>query len=163
SYERRVSDVLEVEREISLEVSTRLRQKLSGEQTVHVSNIGTGDWQAYQSYLKGRYAWEKRTPEALQQAFDCFNRAIARDPNFAPAYVGLADYWTVAPDFLPVSLVEALPREKEAALKALAIDSAYAPAHLALANVLFDSWEWASAEREYQRALELDSKFANAH
>jgi TolB-like protein/DNA-binding winged helix-turn-helix (wHTH) protein len=163
SYERRVSDVLEVEREISLEVSDRLRKQLTGGQTVRVSNIGTGDWQAYQSYLKGRYAWEKRTPEALHQAFDDFNEAIARDPNFAQAYVALADYWTVAPDFLSVPLSQALPREKDAALRALAIDSNYAPAHLALANVLFDSWEWGSAEREYQKALELDSKFASAH
>jgi DNA-binding winged helix-turn-helix (wHTH) protein/TolB-like protein/Tfp pilus assembly protein PilF len=163
NYNGKLFDVLAIQREIVLGISTRLREKLTREQEALVSKTATADPEAYQSYLKGRYYWEKRTADALQQARDHFNQAIARDPAFAEAYVGLADYWTIAPDFLAVPLSEALPNEKEAALKALAINSNYAPAHLALANAFFDSWEWANAEREFQRALELDPKFANAH
>ena len=162
-YEGRLSDVLGVQREIALGISSRLREKLTREQKAQVSKTATADPEAYQSYLKGRYYWEKRTPDALQQARDYFNQAIARDPAFALAYVGLADYWAIAPDFLSVSLNEALPNERAAAFKAIALDSNDAPAHLALANAFFDNWEWANAEREYQRALELDPKFSNAH
>jgi len=163
SYDRKLSDVLQVEHDISLEISARLRHKLTREQKVQVSKTATADPEAYQWYLKGRYYWEKRSPDALQQARDYFNQAIARDPAFAQAYVGLADYWAIAPDFLSVALSEALPKEKDAAIKALAIDHNYAPAHLSLANAFFDNWEWANADQEFQRALELDPKLANAH
>jgi DNA-binding winged helix-turn-helix (wHTH) protein/TolB-like protein len=162
-YDGKLSDALGVQHEIVLGISTRLREKLTREEKAQLNTIPTTNPEAYQAYLKGRYYWEKRTPDALQQARDHFNQAIARDPTFAQAYVGLADYWAVAPDFLSVALSEALPNEKAAALKAIALDGDDAPAHLALANAFFDNWEWENAEREYQRTLELDPKFSNAH
>src|SRR5262249_8512603 len=116
NYDGRLSDMLGLQREIALGISTRLRERLTQEQKAQVSKTATADPEAYQSYLKGRYYWEKRTPDALQQARDYFNQAIARDPGFAQAYVGLADYWAVAPDFSSIALNEALPNERAAAL-----------------------------------------------
>jgi tetratricopeptide (TPR) repeat protein len=163
SYEGKLSDVLRVQREITADISAHLREKLTREQMAHVTKSATADPEAYEWYLKGRYYWEQRTPEGLEKARDFFNQAIARDPKFAQAYVGLADYWAVAPDFLRVALSESLPNEKAAALKALALDNDSPGAHLALANAYWDNWEWANAEREFQRTLELDPKFANGH
>jgi len=163
NYEGDVSDVLRVQRKIASELSARLRENLTQEQKAQVSKTPTADPEAYQWYLTGRYLWEKRTPDGLEKARDLFNQAIARDPNFAQAYAGLADYWAVAPDFLRVPLSESLPNEKTAALKALALDNASPDAHLAMANAFCDNWEWLNAEGEFRRALELDPTFANAH
>ena len=162
-YDRNVSDLLAVQREIAGEISARLRERLTGEQKAQVAKTGTTDTGAYELYLKGRYYWERRTPEALERARDYFSQAIAKDPTYAQAYVGLADYWAVVPDYAPVSQTEALPRVKAAAQKALELDDKLPSAHLALAMADWDGWEWANAEREFQRALELDPKFANAH
>ena len=163
NYEGKLSDVLRVQQEIASEISARLGEKLTREQKAQVTKAATTDPEAYQRYLQGRYYWEKRTPDALEKARDFFNQAIARDPKFAEAYVGMADYWAVVPDYLHVALSESLPNEKAAALKALALDNNSPAAHFALGNAYCDNWEWTSAEREFQRALELDPKFANAH
>jgi TolB-like protein/DNA-binding winged helix-turn-helix (wHTH) protein len=99
TYYRKLSGVIEVERDISLEICDRLHQRLSRQQQAKVGTSATINPEAYESYLKGRFYWEKRTPDALQLARDYFNQAIAADPKFVQAYVGLADYWAVAPDF----------------------------------------------------------------
>ncbi len=162
-YDRKLSDLLGMQREIAGEISARLRERLSGEQKAKLDRGGTADPEAYQLYLKGRFYWEKRTPEALEKARDYFNQAIAKDPGYARAYVGLADYWTVVPDYAPVSVKEAQPRTQEAALKALALDDKLPEAHLALSSAYSDAWDWTGWERESQRALELDPNYANAH
>jgi TolB-like protein/DNA-binding winged helix-turn-helix (wHTH) protein len=162
-YGLKLSDVLEVEREISLGVSARLREKLTKEEKVRFTKSVTANPEAYQLYLKGLFFLELRTSDTLPRAHDYFSQALARDPAFAQAYVGMADYWGLAPDFLNIALSEALPEEEKTALKAVTLDSDSAPAHLALAEVYFDKWEWANAEREFQRTLELEPNLANAH
>src|SRR5208282_5838072 len=87
----------------------------------------------------------------------------AKDPNYALAYVGLADYWQVIPDYAPVSSKEALPNLKAAAEKALALDPQLPAAHLSLACYYWGVWEWDSAEREFKRTIELDPNYSNAH
>src|SRR5262249_31498463 len=104
TYNRKLSEALDTERDIALEICDRLHQQLSRAQQLQVQKSPTTNPEAYQSYLKGRFYWEERTPDALQQARDYFNQAIAGDPTFAQAYVGLADYWAVAPDYLSVSV-----------------------------------------------------------
>ena len=162
-YDRKVADLLSVQREIAAEISARLRERLSGEQKAKVDRGGTADPEAYQLYLKGRYYWEKRTPESLEKARDYFQQAIAKDHGYARAYVGLSDYWAVISDYAPVPATEAQPQNKEAALKALALDDKLPEAHAALAGAYSDAWDWAGWERESQRALELDPNFANGH
>src|SRR3989441_349221 len=162
-YDRKLSDVLAIQQEITRAISSKLRERLSGETKKQVANDGTSDPEAYQLYLKGRYYWEKRTPESLEKAKDYFNHAIEKDPNYALAYVGLADYYNVVPDYSPVPASDAAPRARAAAEKALAIDNSLAEAHAALAASYWSFFEFAAAEREFQRALELNPKYAHAH
>ncbi len=162
-YSRKVSDVLSVQREIAAEISAHLREHLTGEQKAKLSNGGTSDPEAYQLYLKGRFYWEKRTPEALAKSRDFFTQAIAEDPNYANAYVGLADYWGVVGDYVPMPLSEILPQVKAAASKALELDETLPAAHTALGQAHYLAWEWADWRKEFERAMELDPNFANAH
>lgn len=115
-------------------------------------------------YLKGRYHWAKRTPDDLHKAVDYFNQAIAKDPNYAPAYVGLADSYNLLREYTSMSDSEAYPRALTAARKAIELDPTSAAAHNSLAFGTF-YWEWdaAAAEREFRRAIELDPNVAVAH
>jgi tetratricopeptide (TPR) repeat protein len=165
-YDRKLSDVLTIQRDIAGEVSARLRERLAGPQPAGLKQAalgGTSDPEAYQFYLKGRYFWERRTRESLDKSRDFFNQAIAKDPGYALAYVGLADYWHVICYYAPVPGSEATPKLKTAAEKALALDPQLPEAHLALASFYWDDWDWAAAERDFQKTLELNPKLANAH
>jgi serine/threonine protein kinase/Tfp pilus assembly protein PilF len=162
-YDRKVSDLLAIQQDITGAISAKLRERLSGKREKQVAEGGTSDPEAYQLYLKGRYYWEKRTQDSLERAKDYFNQAIEKDPNYALAYVGLADYYSVVGDYSPIPQSETIPREKAAAQKALAIDDSLAEAHLALASSYWDAWDWAGAKREFKRTLELNPNLSNAH
>ena len=136
---------------------------LSGEAKTQVAKGGTSDPEAYQLYLKGLYYWEKRTPETLEKARDYFDQAIQRDPGYATAYVGLANYYVAVPDYAPIPESEAAPKAKAAAERALAIDPSSADAHAALAGSLWSLFDFSAADPEFQRALELNPNLANAH
>jgi serine/threonine protein kinase/Tfp pilus assembly protein PilF len=161
-YDRKLSDVLAVQQEITSAISAKLREHLSGETQKAVAKGGTKDPEAYQLYLKGTYYWEKRTPESLGRSKDYFNQAIEKDPSYALAYVGLANYYSVVPDYSPISNSEILPKERSAAQKAVAIDDSLAESHTSLASAYWDSWDWDAAEREFKRALELNPNYGNA-
>jgi eukaryotic-like serine/threonine-protein kinase len=162
-YDRKLSDALSVQREISGEISSRLREHLSGTQKTKLSNSGTSDPEAYQLYLKGRYNWDKRTPEALNKSRDFFQQAIDKDPNYALAFLGLAEYYAVAGDYTPIPYSETVPKARANAKKALTIDDTLAEAHAVLAGSYNADWDWVGAEREFQRALELDPNNARTH
>ena len=171
-YDRKLSDVLAIQDDITRAISSRLRERLSGEAkpgeaaggaAKPAAKGGTSDPEAYQLYLKGRYYWEKRTPETLDKSRDYFTQAIEKDPNYALAYLGLADYYDVIPDYAPVPSSEAAPKAREAAQKALAIDDSLAEAHAVLADSFATQWEWSAAEQEFKRALELNPNSANTH
>jgi Tfp pilus assembly protein PilF len=162
-YDRKLSDVLAVQEDITRAISSKLRERLSGETKKQVAKSGTTDPEAYQLYLKGRYYWGKRTQESLEKAKDYFNQAIEKDPNYALAYVGLADYYYVLSDYAPVSAVEVGSKARAVAQKALAIDDTLAEAHAVLAGADQNLWNWDAAEREYRHALELDPNNGSAH
>jgi eukaryotic-like serine/threonine-protein kinase len=162
-YDRKLSDALAVQREIAGEISSRLREHLTGAQKTKLSNSGTSDPEAYQLYLKGRYYWDKRTPDSLAKAKVYFQQAVEKDPNYALAYVGLAEYYAVLPEYTYTSAKEARPKVKAAAERALAIDATQAEAHALLAGVYDRDWDWAAAEGEFQRALELNPSNARAY
>ncbi|HEY6927885.1 MAG TPA: protein kinase, partial [Steroidobacteraceae bacterium] len=162
-YDRKLSDALAVQQEITSAISAKLRERLSGETKAQVARGGTSDPEAYQAYLKGLYYWERRTPETLEKARDYFNQAIHQDPAYAMAYVGLANYYVAAPDYSPIPESEAAPKAKAAAQKALEIDPSSADAHASLAGSLWSLFDFSAADAEFKRALELNPNLANAH
>jgi tetratricopeptide (TPR) repeat protein len=140
----------------------RLKLRLTGEQQKQLTKRETTNPEAYQLYLKGRYFWNKRTPEAIGKAVEYFDQAIEKDPGFALAYVGLADSYVVPANRKPPR--EVMPKAKAAAMRALEIDDTLAEAHTSLGRVLqvYD-WNWSEAEKEYKRAIELNPRYPVAH
>jgi eukaryotic-like serine/threonine-protein kinase len=161
-YDRKLSDVLAVQQEISGAISAKLRERLSGQAQKQATKGSTSNPEAYQLYLKGLYYWERRTPETLEKARDYFNQAIEKDPSYALAYVGLANYYVAAPDYAPIPENVAAPKARAAAEKALSIDSSSADAHAALAGALWSLFDFSAADAEFQRALELNPNLTNA-
>jgi serine/threonine protein kinase/Tfp pilus assembly protein PilF len=162
-YDRKLSDALSVQREIAGEISSRLREHLTGEQKARLNNGGTTNPDAYQLYLKGRFYWDKRNPEALDKAKEYFQQAVEKDPNYALAYVGLAEYYNILPDYTNTPAKDVLPNLKAFAVRALAIDNTQSEAHALLGTANDYAWEWAAATREYERALELNPNNARSH
>jgi TolB-like protein/Tfp pilus assembly protein PilF/tRNA A-37 threonylcarbamoyl transferase component Bud32 len=162
-YDRKMSDLIAVQQEITGAIAAHLRERLSSQPKQEAAKGGTSDPEAYQLYLKGRYYWGKRTEESLQKSKDYFNQAIERDPNYAMAYVGLADFYNVISDYSAVSDRESGTAGKAAAEKALTIDDSLAEAHTALAGADWALQNFADAEREFRRALELNPNYPNAH
>ena len=162
-YNRKLSDVLAVQQDITGAITSKLRERLSGETKMQVAKGGTNDPGAYELYLKGRYYWAKRTADSLEKSKDYFNQAIARDPNYAMAYLGLADYYYVLSDYSPVSAAEVAPKARAAAEKALAIDNTLAEAHAVLGGAHQNLWEWDASEQEFRHALELDPNDGTTH
>ena len=163
-YDRRPSDILAIQSEISREISEQLRARLTNEEEKRLTKHYTENTEAYQDYLKGRYYWNKRTGEDIKRAIDHFNQAIAKDPGYALAYGGLADCYIVIPNYSEVSTQEAYIKAKAAALKALEIDDSLAEAHTSLGGIKSDfEWDFTGAETELKRALTLNPNYATAH
>ena len=155
-YDRRLSDILLVQEEISRDIFENLRLKLNVDEQKQL--------EAYRLYLKGRNAWNKRTPEGLQQGIDYFQQAINTDPNYAAAYAGLADCYNMQVIYGVHQPKDGFPRAKEAAVKALEMDETLAEAHTSLAFIKF-RWDRdrVEAEREFQLAIKHKSTYAPAH
>ncbi|HEY6221309.1 MAG TPA: tetratricopeptide repeat protein, partial [Candidatus Eisenbacteria bacterium] len=163
-YNRKLSDLLNVQEEIARDISGKLRQRLSGAEKKRLTRRYTEDAEAYGLYLRGRYHWNKRTGEDLQKGIGYFQQAIEKDPTYALAYAGLAESYGILWNYTGLSSSETLPKAKAAALKALELDDALPQAHavLAMTNQMFD-WDFPAAEREMRRAIELDPKYPTAH
>jgi serine/threonine protein kinase/cytochrome c-type biogenesis protein CcmH/NrfG len=163
-YNRRLSDILELEEEISREISEKLRIKLTGEDKKRLTKRHTKNTDAYQAYLKGRYYWNRRTPESLQKAIQSFEAATRADSNYAPAYSGLADCYALLNYYGIFSSQTTRPKATTAADRALKADEGLAEAHesVALVGFWFD-WEWVRAQVEFERALKLNPGYAAAH
>jgi eukaryotic-like serine/threonine-protein kinase len=164
-YRKQWTDIFTLQEEISREISEKLRLRLTGEEKKKLVKRYTENTDAYHLYLKGRYYTHKRTPDWIKKGIEHFQQAIDLDPNYAMAYAGLADAYA----FMGSSTGGHAPREtypmaKTAALKALELDDTLGEAHCSLGffRLLFD-WDFAAAEREYKRAIELSPNYANAH
>ena len=162
-YNRKPADLLAVQSDIANEVVQRVRWQPTGEQRQKLTKGATENPAAYQLYLKGNFFASKFTKEGLQKGLDYFNQAIAVDPNYALAYTGVGFYYVGANDWYQ-SPKEAMPKARDAARKALAIDDTLADAHLLLGTVAhWYDWDWATAEREYRRAIELNPNDPRPH
>ena len=163
-YNRKLSDIIVVQEEISNAVSAKLRLRPTGEEQKRLTKRYTENPEAHQLYLKGRYLWNRRTAQTLQRAAAYFQQAIDRDPGYALAWAGLADCYVLYSFYGVLPPAEAFPKAKEAAAKALEIDDTLAEAHasLVLAKIEYD-WDWPGAEREYNRTTELDPNYATVY
>ena len=150
-----------MQEEISREISEKLRLQMTGADKQRLNRRQTVDPAAYQLYLQGRYQWNKRTLEGLQQSIDYFQQAIQKDPQYALAFAGQADAYALLADFNVLPAREVLPKVKSAAEKALSLDDTLAEAHTSLAWAEFHDLDWAGAEKEFKRAIELNAELSH--
>ncbi len=163
-YDRQLVDVFAIQDEIAATIVNTLRATMFADVSEHVARRYTENIQAYGLYLKGRYEWNKRTQEGVAAAIHYFERAIAEDPAYAPAYAGLSDSYSLDVDYRSIPVHEAYQRAKDYARKALALDESVPTAHASLAWALFIyDWQWDEAAREFRRAIELNPRYASAH
>jgi serine/threonine protein kinase/TolB-like protein/Tfp pilus assembly protein PilF len=163
-YDRKIAELVAVKQAIAQEITAKLKLKLSSEQQRLLVKRDSTNAEAYQFYLRGRYFWNKRTPDGIKQAIAEFQQAIDRDPNFGLGYVGLADSYIGLTFYNFAAPHETMPEAKESALKALALDNTLAEAHTSLAHVLSNyDWNWSAAEKEFKRSIELKPDYATAH
>jgi TolB-like protein/Flp pilus assembly protein TadD len=156
-YQRKLSDLLAVQTDIAQAISTNIRPTLSGAVVEQQKKRYSQNTEAYQLYLKGRYHWLKFTPEDHKRAADYFNRAIAIDPNFALAYSGLADTFVGSAVNGWISPREAFLKAKIASNKAVQLDDSLGQAHASAGAIaMFYDFDWATAEQEIKRAIELN-------
>jgi TolB-like protein/DNA-binding winged helix-turn-helix (wHTH) protein/Tfp pilus assembly protein PilF len=166
SYEGDLRDTLALQSKVARAIADQIQIQLNPQEQAALKNVKPVDPQAYESYLKGRYFWNKRTAEGLKVARAYFDQAIEEDPNYAEAYSGLADTYALLGDwqFAVMTPQEALPKAKAAAMKAIELDNSLGEAHNSLAFCLdgFD-WDLDAGGKEFQRAIELSPSYATAH
>jgi TolB-like protein/Tfp pilus assembly protein PilF len=163
-YNRQAEDVFLLQGDLSREISEKLQLQLTGDQKQRLTKRYTEDAEAYRLYLKGRYHWNKRNPEGLQKAVECFRQALDKDPAYSLAYAGLADTYPYLSFFHVVPPRVAMPKAKTAAAKALEIDDHLAEAHVSLGYVSFTyDGDWSTAGKHFEQALALNPAYTGAH
>jgi eukaryotic-like serine/threonine-protein kinase len=163
-YNRKVADALAVQQEISREISERLRTRLSGEDQRQLKKRDTSNPEAYQAYIRGRYYWNKRTAENVKKAMEQFQQAADKDPNYALAYVGLADCYVLLIEYAGASTTDTVPKSIALAERALQLDPSLGEAHASLGWCYGAGlWQWGKAESEFKRAIELSPNYPTAH
>lgn len=166
TYESQLGDILTLQSHVASAIVNEIRIKLTHEDQVRLASTRPVSTQSYENYLKGRYFWNKRSQEGLTKAIDYFQLAIEQDPNYALAYAGLADCYSIIGSAIvgTVPTAEVAPKARAAALKSLELDNTLAEAHTSLATVRFNyDWDWNAAASEFRRAVELNPSYATAY
>ncbi|MEE8463117.1 MAG: protein kinase, partial [Acidobacteriota bacterium] len=163
-FNQKITDLLDVQEKIAMEISAHLRWQLTGEEESMMTKRYTENTEAYRSYLEGRYWWNKRTEEGFEKAVGLFNEAIEEDPLYALAYAGLADTYNLLAFYHHRTPGQTFPQARASAQRALEIESNLAEAHTSLGwiKMVYD-WDWAGAETEFKRAIEFNPNYANTH
>ena len=167
-FDHPTDDLLSMQSEIASEIAHEIQLTLRDRKPITAASraalSSSSEYEAFDLYLKGRYLWSKRTPEGLRSAVTWFQQAIARDPNYAGAYAGLADTYAILSSYGYAPAGVYMPQARTAALKALALDNSLAEGHTSLALIAQNyDWDWKTAEKEYRRAIELNANYATAH
>jgi TolB-like protein/DNA-binding winged helix-turn-helix (wHTH) protein/tetratricopeptide (TPR) repeat protein len=166
SYEGEIKDTLALQRDVAGAIVQQVGATLTQPELRALGSSRPVVPEAYEAYLKGRYFWNKRTRDGLDKSIEQFDHAIEMDPTYSPAYSGLADAYSLSGDweYGILSPQEAAAKSHDAAVKAVSLDDNSAQAHTSLALSLdLYGWEWEAAEKEYQRALQLNPGYATAH
>ena len=163
-YERKMSDLLSTQREITTAIAQKLQLKLTGSGEQRLARHYTNNNDAYQLYLKGRFHFARRTRDDILRSIELFREAIDLDPNFALAYVSVAESYSVMPSYPYMSPKDAMPEAKAAVAKALEIDPDLPEAHALSGTIVATyDWDWQKAEQHFKRSLELDPNIATTH
>jgi len=164
SYERDLRNVLALQSEVAQAIAREVRIKLTPQERAQITQVLDVDANAYEAYLKGRYYWNRRSAQSLGKCVDCFRQAIAADPNYAAAYSGLADGLTISGLWSLLAPADGCGKAKELAQHAIELDPGLAEAHASLAWAIASyDYDFSGAEREFERAIELNPKYATAH
>jgi len=166
-YDRQLKDLLTLQSEIAQEISDEIQTSL-GDRKANAPAaqpvLSPQEYEAYNLYLEGQYFWNKRTVSGFQQAINYFQQATAKDPNYARAYAGLADTYSLMAGYSGAPSSGFVPQARAAALRALQLDDKLPEAHAALALIVQNhDYDWETAEREFKRAIELNPNYATAH
>jgi TolB-like protein/DNA-binding winged helix-turn-helix (wHTH) protein len=168
-YDRELKNLLDVQAEIAQEVTDEITLTLGDRRAATAANHSAvthavTSYEVYDLYLEGRYFWNKRTETGFKQAAEYFQQAIAKDPNYAPAYAGLADTFGLMSTWSMAPQGEFMPKARAAALKALELDETLAEAHTSLALIAENyDYDWGTAEKEFRRAIQLNPDYPTAH
>jgi TolB-like protein/Flp pilus assembly protein TadD len=164
SFDRKLTDIFAVESDIAKTIADTLQAKLTGSEKISIAKVPTANTEAYELYLKGRFFWNKRTGADLKTGAEYFKQAIAKDPNYALAYAGLADCYVLFPGYGASTPQESYPLAKAAATKALELDGSLGEAHASLGQaIMFYDLDFQQSAAEFQRAITLSPNYATAH
>ena len=164
SYERHLRDILDLQAEVAQAIAREIQVKLTPQEQAQLAQSHPVDPEAYEAYLKGRYHWNRRSREGLPKGVQYFQEAIAKDPAYAAAYAGLADCLSGLSNYNFVAPDEGCGKAKKLALQALELDPSLGEAHASLAWVhTWYDYDFVAAEREFERSLELNPRYATAH
>jgi eukaryotic-like serine/threonine-protein kinase len=162
-YNRKATDLLAIRQELAREITDKLRLRLTGEDKKRLTKGDAGNTEAYHLFLRGRYFWNRRTAAGIKKAIEQFQQAIDKDPNYAQAYVGLADCYALLERYAGSPTSETLPKARAAVRRALQIDDSLAEAHTSLGLIEQSSWNFSEAENEFKRAIDLNPNYPTAH
>jgi len=163
TYDRGMADIFDIQSDVAEQIATALEATISTAQHEMMMAAPTGDMEAYQLYLQGRFFWNKRTADDFARAIELYEQAIGRDPEFALAYAGLAETFVLLPHYSDVTAKEADSRARAAVNKALELDAKLGEAYAALAHVDWHQFEWEAAEQGFLRAIELSPGNPTVH
>ena len=164
TYRGSMEDVFDIQEKVSAKIVDALRMQLSHKEKQTLQKRFTDDSQAYQLYLQGRFFWNKRDYEGLNIAIRYFEEALKKDPNYALAWAGLADSYSLMGEYTNISRREFYPKQMEAVSKALEIDDHLAEAHISLAiSLMLNEWDWTNSEKEFKIGIDLNPNYATGH
>src|SRR3989449_10402939 len=164
TFDRKLTDIFSVESDVAKAIADQLRAHITRQEEQVIAAKPTKNIEAYDAYLRGRYFWNKRTSNGIKHAIEHFQQSIERDPDFALGHAGLADSYIALTFYNFAAPHETMPKAKESAIKALALDNTLAEAHASLAHILMNyDWNWSAAEKEFKRSIELKPDYATGH
>ena len=164
TFDRKLTDIFSVQSDVAKAIAGQLRAHITRQEEQVIATKPTKNIEAYDAYLRGRYFWNKRTSDGIKHAIAHFQQSIERDPDFALGHAGLADSYIALTFYNFAAPHETMPKAKESAIKALALDDTLAEAHASLAHILMNyDWNWSAAEKEFKRSIELTPDYATGH